>query len=257
MHDLKIATGLLSASLLFASTWGMAQSSPPQIHPVYPEVGITWTPSDGSSSGMNTGSAGNTASSNSTASGGSSLSKMMSQEWGQQAASNAETMGVNADALAATCVMESGCTNITSTHGSITGAFQMTQSTYNAMIREALVDNPQLQLTQEQINNGQNDPAVQAIAAAQYMKDGATYLQNKGISNPTALDTRAYYNFGPADGYNIASAKDSDLMSDVLIHTSATTQAANGISSSMTVGQWKASVAKKMGSSANTPVLKQ
>lgn len=231
----------------------MAQSSPPQIHPIYSEVGIQWTPPNNISTGLNTGSSSNHSIPSIT--GGDTLKTMMSQEWGQQAATNAEKVGINADALAATCMVESNCTNVTSKHGSITGAFQMTQGTYNEMIKEAMVDNPELRLTQEQINNGQNDPAIQAIAAAQYMKNAANDLQNHGIANPNSLDVRSYYNFGPKYGSVVAKADSGALMSEVLSTMSPSTLRANGINSSTTVGEWRNSVANKMGSSAYTSVL--
>ncbi|MDI2111783.1 hypothetical protein [Commensalibacter nepenthis] len=254
-YQKKIKLGLLS--LCFIPTMVMAQNNPPQIQPTYPEVGINWTPPNSSSTNTTTSSNNNSNSaSSSSTSGGDSLQKMMTQDWGQQAATYAETVGINADALAATCVMESNCTNVTSTHGSITGAFQMTQSTYNAMIKEAMVENPSLNLTQDQINNGQNDPTIQAIAASQYLKDGATYLKNNGISNPNNVDVRGYYNFGTKYGAAVAKANDSDSMSTVLSGMSFSTLAANGITSSTTVGQWRAAVANKMGASANNSVLK-
>jgi len=59
--------------------------------------------------------------------------------WGGAAVSNATALGVNPSALAATCVAESGCQNVRGS-GTVAGAFQMTASTYTAMINVAHVD---------------------------------------------------------------------------------------------------------------------
>ncbi|ARW49110.1 hypothetical protein S1001342_02820 (plasmid) [Acetobacter pasteurianus subsp. pasteurianus] len=171
------------------------------------------------------------------------------------AAQNASALGVNPDALAATCVVESGCRNVytANSNSSITGAFQMSNGTYNEALQKALASNPSLASTITNTGiSGQQDPATQAVAAAQYLKDAATTLQNAGISNPTALDARAYYNFGPTAGQAIARATDDTPMSEFV---SASHMASNGISSNETVGQWRANVASKMGSAASSPIL--
>ena len=68
---------------------------------------------------------------------GAALGTMMAQDWGNAAAGNASAMGVNPTALAATCVIESGCRNLRG-QGSISGAFQMTDATYTTDINKAL-----------------------------------------------------------------------------------------------------------------------
>jgi hypothetical protein len=80
-------------------------------------------------------------------------------------------------------------------------------------------------------------------------------LESDGISAPTALDVRGYYNFGPEGGDEIANAPGSEAMSEVLMGTSAATLAANGISQTETVAEWRANVAAKMGSAGNATVL--
>lgn len=183
---------------------------------------------------------------------GSTLSKMTSQPWGQQAASNAAALGVNPTALAATCLLESNCTANPGGTGTISGAFQMSNGTYAQTVSEVQNSNPGLasQITSK------NDPASQSIAAAEYLKDGATALQNAGISNPTVLDVRGYYNYGPGYAASLASAPDNQLMTTALAGMSSSTLAANAISSSMTVGQWRAGITNKIGNSAaSQPVL--
>jgi hypothetical protein len=227
---------------------------PQQIIPEVGEVGLpaftipTGTVSIGSTS-TGTAGGGTGASTDSNA-----LETMLGTSWGASAEQSAQALGVNASALAATCVVESGCQNVAGT-GSITGAFQMTAATYQSSLAAALAEDPSLAANIVPGLAGQSDPATQAIAAAEYLKQGGQYLQNNGISNPTALDVRGYYNFGPAGGAEIASASDSQPMSQVLTGTSAATLAANGISQTETVGEWRASVTAKMGSAANAAVL--
>ena len=183
--------------------------------------------------------------------GSSILSQMTNQSWGQQAVSNATALGVNPTALAATCVMESNCSANVGGTGTISGAFQMSNGTYAQTVSEVTSSDPTLaaQITSK------NDPASQSIAASQYLLDGATSLQGSGVANPTVLDVRGFYQFGPANGAAIATAPDNQLMSSTLTGISSASMAANGITSSTTVGAWKASVTSKIGSAASQPVL--
>jgi hypothetical protein len=231
---------------------------PVQVIPTYPEVGLgNYTPPSTGTSSINGGSSTTSTGSGTattTGDGSSALDTMTSQSWGLQAQQNAQALGVNPSALAATCVVESGCQNLYTASGSntITGAFQMSNGTYNAALNEALAADPSLASSITSGTAGQQDPATQAVAAAQYLKDAATALQNYGVSDPTALDARAYYNFGPQTGIDIDTASSSEPMSTYL---SSSTMSANGISSGETVGEWKASVAAKMGSAASSSIL--
>ena len=183
---------------------------------------------------------------------GTTLGRMTSQPWGQQAADNAAELGVNPTALAATCSLESNCrTNVGGT-GTISGAFQMSDGTYAETIRAATAANPGLA--------GQvlakNDPATQSIAAAQYLKQGASMLQQSGIENPTVMDVRGYYNYGPGNAVSLANAPDNQLMSTALTGLSASTLRANGISPTTTVGDWRQGIVRKIGEgTASQPVL--
>jgi len=187
-----------------------------------------------------------------TADDGSTLSKMTSQPWGQVAARNASALGVNPTALAATCSLESNCTANPGGTGTISGAFQMSNGTYAQTVSEVQNSNPDLasQITSK------NDPASQSIAAAEYLKDGATALQAAGIANPTVLDVRGYYNYGPGFAASLATAPGNQLMTTTLAGMSSSTLAANGISANMTVDQWRTSITNKIGASAaSQPVL--
>ena len=190
-------------------------------------------------------------SSSATPDDGTTLGRMMARPWGQTAASNATALGVNPTALAATCVLESGCSANVGGTGTISGAFQMSNGTYAETVSAVQASNPYLasQITSK------NDPASQSIAAAQYLKQGARALQAADIANPTTLDVRGYYQFGPANAASIAQAPDNQLMAPTLTGLSSATLAANNITSTTTVGQWRQTVTSKIGAAASQSVL--
>jgi len=229
---------------------------PQQIVPQAAEVGLpAFTMPTGTVSlyGGSTGSGGSSGGTG-TSTDSSALDTMLGTAWGASAQQSAQALGVNASALAATCVMESGCQNVSGT-GTITGAFQMTAATYTASLAAALAQDPSLAANMVPGLAGQSDPATQAIAAAAYLKQGAQYLQSQGDANPTVLDARGYYNFGPQGGAQLAQAQPTALMSDTLTGYSAATLAKNGITAGETVGQWQSSVAAKIGNAASASVL--
>lgn len=185
----------------------------------------------------------------------SPLATMLGTSWGAQATAEAQALGVSATALAATCSMESGCDSNPASHGSISGTFQMRDDTYQEMISEAEARNPSLTANIPPGLAGKNDPATEAIAAAQYLYDGAQKLQAAGVVSPTFVDTRAMFQFGLSGGQSVALADPSDLISSHLSLTPAQF-AANGINpSTTTVGQWRQSIASKVGAAANVPVF--
>jgi hypothetical protein len=100
-----------------------------------------------------------------------------------------------------------------------------------------------------------NDPATEAIAASGYLMQGATALQSAGVSDPTVLDTRGYYNFGPSNAIALANADSSETMAEAMPTESAATLANSGVTAGETVGEWRASVSAKIGSAANQTVL--
>ena len=181
---------------------------------------------------------------------------LMDQSWGQAAASEAQQLDVGADALAGTCVMESGCSTDAASHGTISGTFQMADATYQQMIQEAEARDPTLATSIPPGLAGKTDPAVEAIAASQYLYDGAQALQSEGVANPTFTQTRAYYQFGPTYGVQLAQADPGELVSSVVPLT-AQGYANNGINpATTTVAEWQASIASKVGSTtANSTVL--
>jgi len=227
--------------------------TPEQVIPTYSEVGVgSYTPSTGTSSinGGTTTTGGGTTSTTTS----SDLTTMESQSWGYVAAQNAEALGVNPNAIAATCVIESQCQNVTGT-GTVAGAFQMTSATYQSSLAQALASDPSLADNIVSGTAGQMDPATESIAAAQYLKDTAQSLQSAGVSDPTVLDVRGGYNFGLGYAAPLAEANDSQLMSDVLDGESATTLKNNGITSTTTVGEWRQKVSAKLGNAASQSAL--
>ncbi len=128
----------------------------------------------------------------------------------------------------------------------------MSDGTYAQTVSEVRSSNPDLAAG----ITSKNDPASQSIASAQYLKDGAQALQAAGIANPSVLDVRGYYNFGPGNAADLAGAADNQLMSSTLNFSDATLRA-NGITPGVTtVGQWRAGVVNKIGAgTASQPVL--
>ena len=263
-------SAILAASGPFAPAIAQQATSlngpPVQVVPYVSEPGVpaivinpgTPNPFPGSG-GTGTGTGGGTGSGGSgSITGGNTgssdaLNTLLQQSWGASAISSASAMGVNPSALAATCVLESGCQNVGGS-GSITGAFQMTGSTYTAMINKAIAENPALASQIVPGIAGQRDPATQAIAAAQYLKDGAAYLSSNGIANTTVLDVRSYFNFGPLGGANVANAASSDNMASQLSMYSQAQLRANGITPTTTVGQWRESVTARIGGASGQSV---
>jgi len=239
------------------------QGLPVQIKPAFTEPGLPAFDFSGGSSlgggsgGGNGGGGGDDGGTGGADAGGAALDTMNAQSWGAQASAAAASMGVNASALAATCVMESGCKNSGAGSGSsASGVWQMIDSTYNADIAGAIALNPSIASNITAGLDGKMDPATQAYAAAYELRQDALILQKNGISDPTVLDTRTLYQFGQGAGVAVAKAPDSANLSTYLNLTSSQL-AANGISSSTTVGEWRQTISTKLGSSASQVVLAQ
>lgn len=160
-------------------------------------------------------------------------------------------------AVAATCTLESNCTANPGGTGTISGAFQMTDASFTSSINAALARNPNLAANIVPGLAGKLDPATQAIASAEYLRQGAEYLQVHDVPNPSVLDARGFYNFGPGNAVAVAQAEDSALMSYQVSGLTTAQLRANGIDpATTTVGQWRASITNKIGASAAAaPVL--
>lgn len=232
-----LPTVVLGLGTLAGGSWALAEVKPETMNgvpllpvPTYEETGLppftmpigstsldANTPTDGSATTGGGGSTGDGTGTGSTGdgAGSQSMASMMGRSWGEAASQNAQTVGITPVALAATCQIEAGgCqTNPASSSTTITGTFQMLDSTYTAMMASALARNPSLAANIVPGLAGKLDPATESIAAAEYQRQGAVYLQAHDIQNPTVLDVRGYYNFGPGNAAVIARAQDSELMS--------------------------------------------
>ena len=138
----------------------------------------------------------------------SALATLMGTSWGLQAIQNAEALGLNPSALAATCVLESGCSQPAG-GGGAQGVFQMFPAAYQEGLAAALAANPDLSSQIVGGSGGRNDPTTEAIAASGYLMLMNQQLQNAGVTNPTVLDVRGLYNFGASAGTAIAQAPGS------------------------------------------------
>lgn len=204
---------------------------------------------DGSGTGTGTGSSGT-----SSTSGSDALNTLLGQSWGATAVNEAESVGVNPSAVAATCVLESGCQNVNGASGA-QGAFQMYPAAYQEGLQTALAANPALASQIVQGSAGMNDPTTEAIAASGYLLQANGALQNAGVSQPTVLDARGYYNFGPAYGSQLALANSDEPIANVLSGMSESALAQNGITTGETVGQWRAAVSAKIGGAASQSIV--
>ncbi len=243
---------------------------PVQVIPKYQETGITFSfPTGGITSSGGTGGAGDpigngsvggdtgagAAGTGGSDNGGSAYNTMMAQSWGTAAKNAAMAMGINPSALAATCVMESGCQNTPAkSGGSASGAFQMINSTYTADIAAAVALDPSIADSITSGLDGKMDPATEAYAAAYELMNDAQTLQNAGVTDPTVLDTRAIYQFGQGAGTQVATADPSENLESI-VNLSPASMAANGITSTTMVGQWQQTIANKLGANANQVVL--
>ena len=241
---------------------------PVQVKPTYSEPGLPafsfptggGSLLGGSPGSVDTGAGDGSASAGAGSGGGSAdaYNAMMSQSWGSAAANAAGSMGVSATALAATCVMESNCQNVwASGGGSASGAFQMINSTYTADINAAIAYDPAISGSIVSGLAGQMDPTTEAYAASYELRTDAVALQSDGITDPTVLQTRAVYQFGGSVGPDVAAAQDFANLAQIT-GLSAASLAANGLTTSSTVGQWRQTIINKLGSAtANQTVLQQ
>ena len=263
MISLAVATAALTLQLstaAFGQVPTVLSGGPPVlVTPYVPEPGvplITITPgvanpfagadgSGGSGSGSGGETGGNIESSN-------ALTTLLGTPFGFQAVANAQALGVNPSAIAAMCVMESQCTNVANGSGSsASGPWQMINSTYNAMIAAAAQDDPSLAASFA----GKTDPATEAAAASELVKEEANQLIAQGVSDPTVLDVRAGYAFGDSKMLAVQQAPDSQTLGSILTSWSPSTWASNGLTPSTTVGQWRQTIINKIGSAANQSIL--
>ncbi len=251
------AIALSVSSVAFGQVAMTLNGPPVQVVPYVSEPGVptitinpgTPNPFSTGDGGTGSGEPGDDGSGGGYVAGSDPLNTMMGTTWGMTAIANAQSMGVNPSALAATCVLESDCQNVSGSGAQ--GAFQMYPAAYQEGLQTALAANPALASQIVGGSAGMNDSTTEAIAASGYLLQGAQSLQSAGVSNPTVLDVRSYFNFGPTAGPAVAQASSSDLMS---VYLSPAAMSGNNIGPGETVGQWRASVASKIGTAANQSV---
>jgi hypothetical protein len=180
---------------------------------------------------------------------------MLAQSWGNSAIANAQALGVNPSALAATCVIESGCGADDGDGDGAQGPFQMYPVAFQEGLQTALAADPSLADSIVQGSAGMNDPTTEAIAASGYLMEANQSLVSAGISDPSVIDARGYYNFGPSYGAQLAIADPDEPIANVLNGMSQSALAQNGISPGETVGQWQTSVSSKIGNAAGQSIL--
>ncbi len=247
---------LLAPGLAFAQVSATLDGAPVQVTPFVPELGVpTIEIPQGTVNTTSTGSASGTGSGSSGDSGSDPLDTMLAQSWGNAAIANAQALGLNPSALAATCVIESGCgANLGSGSGA-QGVFQMYPAAFQEGLQNALAADPSLASEIVQGSAGMNDPTTEAIAASGYLMQANQTLEAAGVSNPTVLDARGYYNFGPTYAVPLAQAPADEPIANVLSGMTQSALSQNGISPGETVGQWQASVSSKIGNAANQSIL--
>ena len=231
------------------------QVTPYASEPGVPTVTITSSSNPLGGDGDPTTGGGTTTGTGTSSSAGSSdaLNTLLAQSWGATAVSEAEAVGVNPSALAATCVIESGCQNVSGSGAQ--GAFQMYSAAYQEGLQTALAANPSLASSIVQGSAGMNDPTTEAIAASGYLMQANSQLQAAGVTNPTVIQARALYNYGPTSGLELAQADPSETMTEAMPNVSASTLAANGVQPGETVAQWNAAESAKIGNAANASIL--
>ena len=247
----------LAPSLALAQVSATLDGAPVQVTPYVSEPGVpTISIPQGTlntipnGSGTGTGTDGSTSASSSDV-----LETMLAQSWGTSAIADAQALGLNPSALAATCVIESGCGADVGDGTGAQGVFQMYPAAFQEGLQPALAAAPSLASEIVAGSEGMDDPTTEAIAASGYLMEANQNLSSAGISDPSVIDARGYYNFGPAYGAQLALADPSEPIANVLNGMSQSALAQNGISPGETVGQWQASVTSKIGSAANQSIL--
>ena len=123
---------------------------------------------------------------------------------------------------------------------------------HSRKVADCVAADPRWRRRSSRARLGKATPTTEAIAASGYLMQANSALTSAGVTNPTVLDARAYYNFGPNAGVQIAQAPPTALMSDYI---SSAAMSGNNVSASETVAQWQSSVSSKIGNAASQTVL--
>lgn len=203
------------------------------------------TPSGSSSFVGHTGTGSNTGAGSSTAytGSGTSYDEMIDQSYGQIAASTAQQLGINPNAIAGIGHLESGFQNLATANGSSSamGPWQITSSTWSDYVSKY-----NLAYTAADRTN----PDAQAVVSNYVLKDYAATV-SAAIQQPATVE-QAYgaYVFGPSAGTGMAGASANEPMS---IYVSAKALANNNMTG-WTIGQFQQRVNSKIGNVATQTV---
>ena len=259
LSAIAVVMGMVGPAPSAAQQATSLNGPPVQVEPMYSEPGVprivynAGTPNPfAGAGGAGTGNGGgSTGGGGGSAAPSDALNTLLGRSWGAAAIENSQSLGLNPSALAATCVMESGCIQPASSGSGAQGVFQMYPAAFHDGLATALAANPALASQIVQGPNGVNDPTTAAIAASGYLIQAGKALQDAGVSNPTVLDTRTYYQFGPTYGPQVATANGSAPLSSIVPQS---WLARNGLSGSTTVSQWQSTITEKVGNAAGQSV---
>lgn len=225
---------------------------PPQIIPIFGEVGITWNGASGAGSDAAGGGTGSGTSASGTMTnpgasqpdGSSALNAMLATGYGTTAVSVAQQRGVNVESVAAVGQAESGFRNVPAANGSSSaiGPWQFTTPTFLTVSNQY-----GLGYTAADVTN----PQAQATEVAYLMHDDAVAVSQATSQPATTVQTYGAWVFGPEAGSKIAVAS-ADTPLGALVSARALSN--NGMTS-WTVSQFRQVMTNRLGSAANQPVL--
>ncbi|WP_310889185.1 transglycosylase SLT domain-containing protein [Gluconacetobacter diazotrophicus] len=220
-----------------------AAAVPEEVIPSIPEVGTpTITTTASSSVGESDGTSGSSVDTSYTGAWGSTnaTQTLLSESYGSQAVADATAAGINPDTLAAFGQIESQFQNTGNSSSSASGVWQITDATWDQYAS-------QLGLS----DADRSDPAVQAQVASAIISSYASSVASATGTSPTSEQVYGAYMFGTSAGSKIATASADAPLSNFV----SATALANNNMTGWTVGQYYATVAKRMGSGASEAAI--
>lgn len=247
---LKIAFGVLGlagvASVSFAQTVGPVSIPPPQVIPVYPELGtvvIVTNPQPAPPPLQSGGPGGGEISGGGTPGTASAMTAYVASGYSTSGIAAAQQVGINSQAMAGIALVESHDENVPDSNGSTSafGVYQITQSTWQSTVAQN-----NLPFTLADMSN----PADQAVVAAYIIRSSAQSVGAAINETPTVVQTYGAYVYGPGPGDAIAKAPPTEPLSQIV----PAQELANNGMQNWTVGQFYSTMASRFGGTANDPV---
>lgn len=229
-----------------AQTVGPVSIPPPQVIPVYPELGtgvIVTNPQPAPPPLQSGGPGGGEISGGGTPGTGSAMTAYVASGYSTSGIAAAQQVGINSQAMAGVALVESHDENVPDSNGSTSafGVYQITQPTW-----QSTVSANNLPFTLADMSN----PADQAVVAAYIIRDYANTVSQYTDTPPTVLQTYGAYMFGPVPGGEIATAPSTAPLSEFV----SPTDLSNNNMSGWTVGEYQSVMASRLGGTANDPV---